>query len=43
MVRVLLLLSALGFMPLAALPITAATTEGEARPFLCSWPFLTAE
>jgi hypothetical protein len=43
MVRVLLLLAALGFMPLAALPMADAATEGEARPHLCNWPFLTSE
>jgi hypothetical protein len=43
MVRVMLLLAALDFTPLAALSLPIAPTEDEARPFLCDWPFLTAE
>jgi hypothetical protein len=43
MVRVLLLLAALGFMPVATLSLPIAPAEGEARPLLCNWPFLAAE
>ncbi len=45
MARVLLLLSVLGFMPLAALPALSIATDGSAKqvPIGCNWPFLAAE